>query len=85
MAGGKDVKDLITEEGWPCQRLRLAFSLILFCFFELFIGRKLPYPMPYISLGLGVALLVNAMAAIQKWKLATQIALIQDAIERARA
>ena len=39
MGGGKDVKDLITEEGWPCQRLRIAFSLILFCFFELLIGR----------------------------------------------
>jgi hypothetical protein len=81
-----ELKDRISEEGWPCQRLRLAFSLILFCIFELLIGQKLPKAMPYISLGVGIALFVNAMAAVQKWKLAAQIALIQDAIEqRAKA
>jgi hypothetical protein len=82
---GTDVKALITEEGWPCQRLRIAFSLILFFFFELFIGRRLPDLAPYISLALGIALLVSAMGAIRHWKLNMQLLLIQDAIDRARS
>jgi hypothetical protein len=75
------MKDLITEEGWPCQRLRIAFSLILFFFFEIFIGKKLPEVMPYLSLGIGISLLVSAMDAIRKWKVAMRIALIRDALE----
>jgi hypothetical protein len=77
-----DARGLVTEDGWPALRLRIAFSLILFCFFELFIGKRLPEVTPYVSFGLGVFMLGWAMNAIQEWKLKAQIALIKDAIDR---
>lgn len=71
----------ISEAGWPCVRLRTAFALILFFFFEVLIGRKLPPLMPALALGLGSVFFVSAMTAIRQWKLAAQLALIQQAIE----
>ena len=82
---GQDVRDLITEDGWPCQRLRIAFSLILFFFFETLIGKQLPQIMPFIMLGLGIACLASAMSAIQKWRLESQLALVQAAIDQRAA
>ena len=70
------------EEGWPCQRLRVGWSLVLFFLFETTIGQKLPEAMPYLALGLGLASLLSAMYAIRTWKLKAQIALIQDALEQ---
>ena len=68
--------------GWPCQRLRVGWALVLFFFFERLIGQQLPEVMPFLMLGMGVALLASAMFAIREWKLEAQLALIQDAIDR---
>lgn len=70
------------EEAWPCQRLRVGWSLVLFFLFETTIGRQLPEVMPYLGLGLGLASLLSAMYAIRTWKLKAQIALVQDALEQ---
>lgn len=70
------------EKGWPCQRLRMGWALVLFFVFEVTIGKQLPEAMPFMSLGLGLAFLGSAMYAIREWKLKAQIALIQDALDR---
>jgi hypothetical protein len=82
MASKSNPGVLISEEGWPCQRLRIAFSLILFYFFETLIGKQLGQVMAILALGLGIACLASAMQAIKKWSLESKIALIQDAIDR---
>lgn len=79
---GTTSQGVIREEGWPCQRLRVAFSLILFCFFELLIGRRLPEVMPILCLGAGIACLASAIGAIREWKLAAQLGLIQQALDQ---
>lgn len=84
MTSATDVRDLIPEEGWPCQRLRMGWSLVLFFFFETLIGKSLPEIMPVLALGLGVACLVSAMKAIREWKLNAQIAILMDALDRSR-
>jgi hypothetical protein len=70
------------EAGWPCQRLRLGYGLVFFFAFEVTYGRQLPQVMPFLMLGLGLALLVSAFQSIRSWKLRTKIALIQEALER---
>jgi len=82
MPSGADLRALIPEEGWPCQRLRMAFSLILFFFFETLIGKQLPAMLPILALGIGIACFASAMQAIQKWRLEAQLALIRDALDR---
>lgn len=72
-----------SEPSWPCQRLRLGFALVLFFFFEVFIGQKLPDVMPAIMLGLGIALLASAALSIREWKLQVQLALLREALEKA--
>lgn len=69
------------ESGWPCQRLRLGYGLLFFFVFEVTYGRQLPEAMPFLILGLGLALLVSAFQSIRTWKLQTKIALIQEALE----
>jgi hypothetical protein len=81
-AGWQGIEGLDPEHGWPCQRLRLGWSLVLFFFFETLLGHKLPLVMPYLMLAMGVAMLVSAQLAIREWKLATQLAMVQDALER---
>lgn len=71
----------ISDEGWPCQRLRLANGLLLFFAFEVLIGKQLPTPMAYMLLGLGLASLVSAIIAIRSWKLDAQINLIKQALD----
>lgn len=66
----------VDEEGWPCQRLRLAYASILFFFFEVMIGRHLPGAMPILALGIGIACLVSAMQAIREWQLQARLGLI---------
>lgn len=68
-------------EDWPCQRLRMGWSLVLFFVFEMTIGQKLPQVLPILALGLGVASLVSAMYAIRTWKLKARLAIIQEALE----
>lgn len=70
------------EEGWPCQRLRLGFGLLLFFFFEVTIGRKLPPAFAGVMLGLGVASLVSAASAIATWRQSAQLASILQALEQ---
>src|SRR5687767_4264925 len=70
------------EEGWPCQRLRVAFGLILFFFFEILLGKKLPEVMPILCLGFGIACLASAISAIRSWKMNAQLSLIQDALSK---
>jgi hypothetical protein len=77
-----DMGALIPEKGWPMQRLRMGWSLILFFFFETQIGRQLPLVIPILSFGLGVACLVSATRAIREWKLNAQIAVLVDALDR---
>ena len=74
----------ISEEGWPCQRLRIGFALILFYFFETLIGKQLGPVIAIVALGLGMACLASAMQAIKKWKQNAQAALIFDALTGAR-
>jgi len=69
------------NEAWPCQRLRLGWSLIFFFVFEVTLGRQLPEAMPILALGLGLALLGSASYAIRVWKQKAQIALIVDALD----
>lgn len=69
------------ESGWPCQRLRLGYGLLLFCLFEVTYGQQLPQALPFLMLGLGMTLLVSAFQSIRTWKLKTKIALIQEALE----
>ena len=53
------------EEGWPVQRLRMGWALVLFFFFETLIGKQLPQIMPLIALFLGAGLLISAMFVIR--------------------
>lgn len=53
------------DEAWPCQRLRIGWALVLFFLFEVTLGRQLPEVMPYLALGLGLALLGSALYAIR--------------------
>jgi hypothetical protein len=71
------------EEGWPIQRLRIAFALILFYFFETMIGKQMGFAIAIIALGLGIASLVSAMQAIKEWQDNARIHLIQEAINEA--
>lgn len=71
------------EEGWPIQRLRIAFALILFYFFETLIGKSLGFAIAIIALGTGIACLVSAMQAIKEWQDKARIALLQEAIATA--
>ncbi len=69
------------DKTWPCQRLRLGWSLVIFYVFELTMGQQLPEVMPWLALGLGLAMLGSAMYAIRSWKMKAQIALIMDALD----
>jgi len=82
MSGHDSIDALITENGWPCQRLRMGWSLVLFYFFETLIGKQLPLVMPLIGLAIGLGLLLWAGVAIREWKLQAQLAIIQDALDR---
>lgn len=79
----RGLRAVISEEGWPCQRLRMAFSLILFFVFERYIGQRLPAAMPFIALGTGFACLVSAMHAIQSWKAAAHLSVLKAIESRA--
>jgi hypothetical protein len=68
-------------EAWPCQRLRMGWGLVLFFLFEVTLGRRLPEVLPYLALGLGLALLGSALYAIRVWRLKAQIALIMEALD----
>lgn len=69
------------EEAWPCQRLRIGWTLVLFFVFEVTLGHQLPDIMPILALGLGLSLLGSALYAIRDWKLKAQLALITDALD----
>ena len=69
------------DEAWPCQRLRIGGSLLLFFLFEVTLGQRLPEVMAYMTLGLGLALVGSALYAIRAWKQKAQIALIVDALD----
>lgn len=58
---------------WPCQRLRIGISLVLFYVFETLIGRQLGQVIAIVALGLGLACLASAGLAIKRWKLAEQL------------
>jgi hypothetical protein len=84
-ASWQEIEGFDEEHGWPCQRLRLGFSLVLFFFFEVLVGKKLPPLMPFLMLGAGLGLLVSARFAIRDWRLALQLAAVRGALEaRAR-
>ncbi|MCB9653415.1 MAG: hypothetical protein H6729_04685 [Deltaproteobacteria bacterium] len=72
-------------ERWPCLRLRAGFGLTFFFFFETLIGRQLPLPIPYLALVLGSLAFASAFSALRSWKLAYQVALIEDAVARRRS
>ena len=72
---------LVPEDGWPCQRLRAAFGLILFFLFETLVGKHLPELIPLACLGIGAAALVSAYGAIHTWRETAKIALVLRAIE----
>lgn len=77
---GRHASHTVSEEGWPCQRLRIGFSLILFFFFETLIGKQLPYVMALLALGLGIACLASAVSAIQRWKFQQQLAVVRAVV-----
>ncbi|MEQ9499080.1 MAG: hypothetical protein RIT81_19520 [Deltaproteobacteria bacterium] len=70
------------DEGWPVQRLRLGWALVLFFFFEVLVGQQLPVVMPFLMLGIGLGCLASAVLAIREWKLEAQVALIMNALDR---
>jgi len=72
------------EKGWPCQRLRMGYGLVMFFVFEVTWGRQLPEALPFVLLGLGLALLASAYESIRSWQLHAKIRLIQEAVEEAR-
>ncbi|MBK6688451.1 MAG: hypothetical protein IPG45_28515 [Deltaproteobacteria bacterium] len=78
----RELGSLIDERGWPVQRLRMGWSLVLFFFFETLLGKQLPIVMAYLALGAGLTLLGWASLAIRDWKMQTQLALIQEALDR---
>lgn len=84
MSGRERPKTEIDERGWPVQRLRMGWSLVLFFFFETLIGKQLPIAMPYLALGLGLALLGWATLAIREWRMQAQLAMIQEVLDRRR-
>ena len=63
---------------------RALLSLVLFFFFETLIGKQLPIAMPYLALGLGLALLGWATLAIREWRMQAQLAMIQEVLDRRR-
>jgi hypothetical protein len=69
------------DAGWPCQRLRLAFGAFLFFLFEVFVGQKLPAPMPGMILAMAVLSFASAQLEMRRFKLRYQIELIMKAIE----
>lgn len=71
------VPGLDPERGWPCQRLRLGFGLVLFFLFEVTIGRKLPNVLPLLALGVGAACLVSGAFAVRSWLLTMKLASIR--------
>lgn len=77
-----DMGNWTDDRGWPCQRLRLGWALVMFFFFETLVGQQLPIVMPYLMLGIGLGCLGSAVFAIRDWKMAEQLALIQDALDR---
>lgn len=78
----QEVDDLVPEQGWPCQRLRMGWSLVLFCIFELILGKQLPVAIPYMALGLGLACLVSAMYAIRMWRIEAKLLSVRGALDR---
>ena len=82
MTNRESVDEIVNEEGWPCQRLRTAYGLILFFFFETTIGRHLPELLTFVMLGAGIALFVSAQAAIRDWKQEKSFRFIEDAFWR---
>ncbi len=78
----RDMGNWSWDRGWPCQRLRLGWALVLFFFFEVLVGKQLPEVMPFLILGVGLGCLASAVFAIRDWKLEAQLALIQDALDR---
>ncbi len=69
------------EAGWPCQRLRLGYGLVMFFMFEVTYGRQLPTVMPIVMLAAGVMLLASAYQSIRTWKLQTKIAILAEALD----
>ncbi len=70
------------EEGWPVQRLRMGWALVLFFVFEILIGRSLPQIMPILALAIGVVCLASAMMTIRERRLDARIAERVDALDR---
>ncbi|MBK8010923.1 MAG: hypothetical protein IPK13_06205 [Deltaproteobacteria bacterium] len=62
----------------------MGFGLVFFFFFELLIGRQLPLPIPYLALVFGSLAFASAFSALRSWKLAYQVALIEDALTHRR-
>lgn len=79
-----EMMNIIPEEGWPCQRLRIGYGLILFFFFETFIGQTLGPVMPILMLGGGIACLASAVQAIRDWQQSSKIAVLVRALDEHR-
>lgn len=75
--GDPDIEELIPDEGWPCQRLRLGYGLVLFFAFEVLVGQQLPFLLAGALLGLGITLLASAMVDIRKWRLRAEVAIMK--------
>jgi hypothetical protein len=80
--GGKPVN--ISEEGWPCQRLRLGVGALLFVLFEITIGRSLPPVLTMMILALGVGSMISAHVAIHGWKQKAKLRILEDAMAHRR-
>ena len=78
----KPSRPLGVAEGWPCQRLRVGYGLVLFALIELLLLGKLPTVLPFMMLGLGSACLISAWSAVRAWRLETQLAMIKDALSK---
>lgn len=74
----------IREDGWPCQRVRLAIGVLLFFVFEVTIAQQLPTIIMLPILGIGVGCAISAFYAIRSFKIEAEVDMIMDSIKRSR-
>lgn len=68
------------EDGWPCQRIRLAVGALAFFAIEKTLGPTLPAVMLYLVLGLALACAASAVLAVRAWRLEAQLFVLQEAL-----
>jgi hypothetical protein len=74
----------VSEEGWPCQRLRLGVGALLFVLFEITIGHSLPPVLTGMIFALGLGSMISAHLAIFDWRDKAKLRILQEAMAHRR-